>query len=467
MASVTKRGNTYRIKVSCGYDISGKQIIKYTTWSPPPGMTARQEKKELERQKVLFEEKCRTGQVLDGSIRFADFVDIWMEDYAAQQLRPLTIEGYKQFLKRIIPALGHLRVDRIQPHHLQEFYKNLAETGVRADGKQRFAGDFTKLLKDNNLTQSKCSELVGVSITTLRQLAAHKNVSQQTAEKIASAFGFSVADMFEPDTPDAVLSANTILHYHKLISSILGTAVEWQVIFSNPCDRVRPPKVPYQEAVYLDDVQAARLLELLEDMPYEKFDFYVAFTVLLFTGLRRSELLGLRWSDIDMNTGVLTINKTSKYLVGTGIIEDDTKNSSSRRSFKIPPELIPLLREYHVWQQERRLRMGDRWEDSGRIFTTITGAPMRPDTLSSTFHRWIEKSDLPPVHLHSLRHTNATLLIANGTNIQTVSKRLGHSTSSTTSRVYAHAIQSADAAAAEAVPLFNNKIHTKIRAKKA
>ena len=110
---------------------------------------------------------------------------------------------------------------------------------------------------------------------------------------------------------------------------------------------------------------------------------------------------------------------------------------------------------------QQRLMAGDQWQDSDRIFTTWNGAPMRPDTFTNRFRRWIATTDLPPVHPHSLRHTNATLLIASGTNIQTVSKRLGHSTSSTTANIYAHAIQSADAAAAEAVSVF------KINQKKA
>lgn len=461
MATVTKRGNSYKITVSCGYDSNNKQLRRHMTWTPPAGMTARQTEKELERQKILFEEKCHSGRVLDGNIRFAECIDKWMEDYAAVQLRPTTIEGYKQFLKRILPALGHIRMDKLQPHHLQEFYKNLAETGIRADGKQRFRGDFSAWMKDQGMTQQQLAQLAGVSGTTIGQLARGKNVSHDTAVKVATACGASVSNLFEPTAAGATLSANSIQHYHKLISSILSTAVEWQVIYSNPCDRIKPPKVQHKEAQYLDDQQAAHLLELLAELPADQFDFRTAVTTLLFTGLRRSELLGLCWSDIDMETGVISINHTSKYLPKCGMVEDDTKNTSSRRSFKAPPELLPLLRQYKAWQMQQRLMAGDQWQDSDRIFTTWNGAPMRPDTFTNRFRRWIATTDLPPVHPHSLRHTNATLLIASGTNIQTVSKRLGHSTSSTTANIYAHAIQSADAAAAEAVSVF------KINQKKA
>lgn len=398
---------------------------------------------------------AHSGQLLDGSIRFADFVGKWLEDYAAVPLRPVTIEGYRQLLKRIIPAIGHIRLSKLQPHHLQELYRNLSESGIRADGKQRFCKDFDVWIKERRLTRRQAAELVGVSDTTVRQMACGRNVSYETAQKVAKAFHVPMKSLFEPaSAPDAVLSANSIQHYHKLISSILSTAVEWQVIFANPCDRVKPPKVPHREAQYLDDKQAAHLLELLEQLPDEQLDFRTAVTVLLFTGMRRSELLGLCWKDIDMETGVVSINHTSKYLPGKGIIEDETKNTSSRRSFKVPKELLPLLKRYNVWQMQHRLMVGDQWQDTERLFTSWNGSPMRPNTFTRRFRKWIAETDLPNIHPHSLRHTNATLLIANGTNIQTVSKRLGHSTSSTTANIYAHAIQSADAAAAEAVPVF-------------
>lgn len=134
MATVTKRGDSYKITVSCGYNLEGKQIRRHTTWKPEPGMTARQIKKELDRQTVLFEERCRSGQVLDGNVTLADFIERWFQDYAEQQLRPTTIAGYRKLLKRTLPAIGHIRLSKLQPHHLMKFYANLAEPGIREKG---------------------------------------------------------------------------------------------------------------------------------------------------------------------------------------------------------------------------------------------------------------------------------------------------------------------------------------------
>ena len=146
MATIRKRGNNYQIRVSCGYNSNGEQIIKSMTYKPLPNMTFKQIQKELDRQAVLFEEKCLTGTYLDGNIKLCDFIEKWLEDYAEKQLKSKTVARYKELIKRILPALGHLRLDRIQPHHLLEFYNNLAEDGIRADIKYKPCINFRSIV---------------------------------------------------------------------------------------------------------------------------------------------------------------------------------------------------------------------------------------------------------------------------------------------------------------------------------
>lgn len=454
MATIKKRNRTYKITVSCGYDINGRQIRKHLSWTPPDGMTERQEKKELQRQAVLFEEQCRTGQQLNGSIKFADFAEQWLNDYASMNVRENTVNSYRFYLSRVMPAIGHIRLDKLQPHHLQKLYKNLSEEGIRRDVKMRSRNDFQLILDEEGMSQRAMAKRAGVSFSAISQLVHGKNISPESAEKIALALHRSTQELFEPSKPHAVLSNNTIRHYHTAISTVLSTAVEWQIITFNPCTRIRPPKKTRQEQLYLDDTQAAELIAQLNQLPEDRMNFRTAIIMLLFTGMRRSEVLGLYWSDIDLDNGVISVNRSLHYIPQKGCIDSDTKNSSSRRSFKAPAELIPLLKEYKQWQQVRCEIAGDQWHPSERVFTNWNGTPIRPDTLSNQFRKWIATTDLPPIHLHSLRHTNASLLIASGTNIQTVARRLGHSTSATTANIYSHAIQSADAAAAEAVSVF-------------
>jgi integrase len=171
--------------------------------------------------------------------------------------------------------------------------------------------------------------------------------------------------------------------------------------------------------------------------------------LLLYSGVRRGELCGLEWNDIDLEDHLISICRTSQYLPGKGIYEKGTKTASSVRTIKLPSVAIELLREYRKWQTIQRLAVGDQWEDNGRVYTSWNGKPAHPDTLTAWFEDFIKKTDLPQIHIHSLRHTNATLMIAGGEDLRTVSQRLGHSQTSTTTNIYAHAIQSADAKAAD------------------
>ena len=131
------------------------------------------------------------------------------------------------------------------------------------------------------------------------------------------------------------------------------------------------------------------------------------------------------------------------------MFEDETKTSGSQRAIKAPQSVIEVLREHRVWQNKQRLQMGDKWINSNRLFTSWNGQPLNPTALTSQFRQFKLKHNLTDITIHGLRHTNATLQIANGVPLTTVAKRLGHANSATTARIYAHAIRSADEAAAE------------------
>ncbi len=235
----------------------------------------------------------------------------------------------------------------------------------------------------------------------------------------------------------------------------MSTAVQWQVISSNPCQRVKPPKAERKEAEYLDEVQAFELLRCLENEP---IIYKTLFTVILYSGMRRGEACGLEWSDIDLDNGIVDINKSSLYLPEKGIYDDDTKNATSRRVIKLPAPAVDTLKALKVYQAQERLKLGDQWHNTDKVFTRWNGEPIHPDTVTGWFKKFTERHNLPPVHVHSLRHTNATLLIFNGADIKTVSHRLGHADVATTGNIYTHAIKTADERAAEALTdIFSNR----------
>ena len=456
-----ENGLTYQpnqITASCGYDISGKQIRKHTTWTPPAGMTPRQIAKELERQKVLFEERVNSGTTKDGNIRFEDFAAIWMKDFAQKQLKVKTYTGYEKSLVRINQAIGHIKLKDLRTGHLNEFYRNLEETGIRADLKYTSKIDIGEAIEQAGVTRTAFGKAAGVAGNTLRIAISGKRVSKETATAISEELGLKLSDAFRLEQPDRLLSSNTVRSYHRIISSCLGKAVKWGYIPYNPAVNAELPKMPKQEAAYLDEAEARQLLVLLHQEPI-KYRAMITFDLL--SGLRRGELLGLRWQDVDFENQTITIVNTLNYAPGAGVYVDTPKNTTSARPLKLSPTAFSMLLEYKRWQDDQRDACGDYWKDTvGRVFTGDDGAPVFPDSLTKWFAAFVKRSGLPDVHIHSLRHTYASLMIADGTPLPVVSRRLGHAQVSTTANIYAHAIASADEKAAQIAEKFADVVTT-------
>ena len=298
------------------------------------------------------------------------------------------------------------------------------------------------------MTRQDIANAAGIGINTVYVACRGKSVSRETAEKLCKALNLKFEKAFVAPKGNEKLSEKTVLHHYRLISCILNSAVmDDQIILTNPAARVRPPHCERKEALYLDEIQAAHLLELLESEPMQ---YKTAVTLLLYSGMRRGELLGLEWPDIDFENCTVSISRTSQYLPGKGIFTKEPKTKTSTRVIKLSDDAIALLRKYRIWQNQQRLALGDQWQKTDRLFTAWNGAPMHPDVLSGWFEDFVKRTDLPQgLHLHSLRHTNATLMIAGGEDVLTVSRRLGHAQASTTTNIYGHAIQAANAKAAE------------------
>ena len=448
MASIRKRGDTYQIRVSVGYDIHGRQIMKTKTWKPDPNWTTKRIEKELNKAAVQFEKDVTTGHYVDGSIRFEEFAEKWMKEYAEKNLRPKTIARYHALLTRIYPAIGHIKVEQVQPMHLMEFYNNLGEAGIKNAAVCQPVINIDAERKKQKISKMELSRRSGASYSSVVNACKGLNIRQESAEQIAKALGLKWKKSFQIIKTEEKLSSSTVVQHHRLISSIMESAVKWGLIIDNPCRRVQTPKVVIKKGVTLSSEETIRMFECLADAP-EKYR--TAITVLVYTGLRRGELSGLKWSDVNFEKGILTVNGGLEYLPSMGLYEEAPKTENGKRSIKLPASALNILKEHRRMQAEDKLKLGDRWQEMGYIFTKWDGTPMHPDSLYQWFSRFVKQNNLPPITLHSLRHTNASLMIANGIDLATVSKRLGHADTSITARVYTHAIKEADAIAAEAL----------------
>jgi len=470
MASIRKRGkNSWQITVSCGYDINGKKITVPKTVRRPPGMTDKQWEKELKKIALEFERQVESGQYLDGSkMTFAEFVEKWIKDYASSELAPKTFHRYQQLLSRILPALGHIRLDKIQPTHLLEFYANLKERGIREDTTHiAKANELRKVINGKAITDKELAGKTDLQIRTVRKVLNGKSVKYTTAVAISNVLEVPIDSIFTTNGEPAPLSDQTIKHHHRLISSILQTAVHWQLILSNPAARIKPPKVEKKEAPHYDEDTVELVLNLLDKEPIK---YRTMMYLTIFSGVRLGELDGIDWPDIDLDNKLLTINKASQYIPGIGTFTKSPKNESSIRVIALPDIVVDQVKEYRKWWNEQKLKVGDLWykdsdgRESNRVFVQWNGKPIHPSTPSKWWKKFREKYNLPELTFHGLRHTNASLLIAEGVDVQTVAKRLGHSKATTTTSIYSHFLRKPDREAADKLQnLFNKNKHKDIK----
>ena len=449
---------SYLVRVYNGRTQDDKVITRCKTVTPPAVMGKKKAEKWVQEQAMLFEQQVTNGMALDSDMLLDDLIDRWFEEYANKHLKPKTLYDYKRMRPRITAGLGHLKVSKIKPAHLMAFYDNLEEKGIRQDSSFTATAALLKLLPHG--TRGALAKEAGVGQDTMRMVYAGKGVSKRTAEKVSAAVGLAVSRAFnEHPKKGGKLNSNSVLHYHAMLSSVFRKGVQWGLINENPCARAERPKASEIDVETLDEEDIARLLEALAGAPVH---FSVITQLALLTGARRGEICGLRWSDIDFEKGTLSIKRTVQFIPAEGIVFTSPKTKRSRRCIRIGADCLELLKEYRQHQIQERLRIGSKWArkvtiengkvvDNDMLFTRWNGEPLDPETVSTWFPRFLEEHGLPAVHFHSLRHTNASLLIAAHVPITTVSGRLGHAQTSTTLNFYASAIQSADAAAADAL----------------
>lgn len=463
MAQVTKKvkrdGTTsYLIRVYSGRTQAGKVITKCKTVTPPAGLTARKTERWVREQADQFEREVRNGLLLDCEMLLDDLIGRWFTEYAEKQLKAKTLYDYKKMRPRITAGLGHLKVCDIKPAHLMAFYNNLEDQGVRQDSTFTATPALLKLLPRGE--RGAMAKKAQIGQDTMRLIYQGKGVSRATAEKVSAAAGLVCSKAFtEHQKEDGKLSGNSVLHYHAMLSSVFKKGVQWGLIAENPCTRAEHPKAAEIDVQTLGEDDIAKLLAALTDAPPQSS---VIVQLALLTGARRGEICGLRWSDINFEQGTIAINRTLQYIPGTGTVFNAPKTKRSRRCIKIGADCVALLKEYSLYQKAERLKIGTAWArkitveggktiENDLLFTKWNGEPMDPKTITSWFPGFLAEHGLPAVHFHSLRHTNASLLIAAHAPITTVSARLGHAQTSTTLNIYADAIQSADAAAADAL----------------
>lgn len=436
--SIQHRGDTYKISVYLGRDGNNKQIRKSTTFKPDPKLkTEKQIARAVEKFAFEFEQKVRNGQVFDG------------------------------------------------------------ERMTFSD----FCDKWEKEYAVHNLEKTTLSSYRSILNKTILPELGHQKIANIKPLTLLSFYNSLIKKGYDRNGKHREYTHSSLQRYHAIISSIMKTAVQWQIIDTNPCLKCKPPKDnknTVSEIKHFNLDQAERFLEALTleyETTYKAHDriddtgkkyhvnsyvekrgiplqLQVFFNIALFGGLRRGENIALTWDDIDFTNNTVSITKATA-IVNNKQISKAPKNKTSIRVITLPGSVMDLLRKHKRNQWQYRLSIGDQWQTdengipNNYIYTQWNGAQMNLSTPYHAFKDVIEKYNgmveepnlmLPSIPMHGLRHTSATLLISQNVDVKTVSGRLGHAQTSTTMNIYAHSLKKLDEKASDTLEdLFRKK----------
>ncbi len=421
MASIRERNGSYQITVSTGRDIYGRKLRETVTFRPDPALTPKKREKAVADFARDFEQKILSGVAMDG--------------------RKITLQEFSdRWLREYAPQ-------NLQPATVNAYRSELEE----------------KILP----------------------VLGHIKLSDLKPHTVNGFFASLALDGSRRDGKKGGYSKATIAKTKNVISSVLRTATEWEIIDRNPCDKVRlQGEAAADKLKFFTPEQAIAFLAYIEQpytvkikghsriddtgTPYTVGDYetkknvpeqlQVLFNLAVYTGLRKGELLALQWSDIDLSADVIRVSKAVTLVNGTPAIKAP-KTKTSTRSVSIPHFLSERLQRLHNEQGKYQEYVGDYWQGNDWIFTQGNGKMMNYSTpyqaLQDIIHRHNADKplaeQLPQIPFHGLRHTSATLLIASKQDLKTVSSRSGHAQTSTTMNIYAHALQESDRKAANAL----------------
>lgn len=324
----------------------------------------------------------------------------------------------KEKLKKALLEAGQVDIAKAGKYTvgtwMDEWFENVAKIKVRPSSHQTYRGYIDNHIKPNigNIPLEK--------LTTMDlQKLYRKLLTKGRVERIES-----------KEQPKG-LSAKTVRNINQVISSAMDLAVAQKIILNNPTDSCELPKVEHQE---MQTIPAEQLQAFLREA--RASGVYEMYYIELATGLRRGELLGLKWSDIDWKNGIIKVRRQVARVDGK-IVEAPLKTKNSYRAVTISPQAIEVLKQ-------QKAKSNDLY-----VFPSPNGGPISPDSVRHMLHRVLERAGIPRVRFHDLRHTFATIALQNGVDIKTVSGMLGHFSAGFTLDTYAHVTTAAQKEAAQ------------------
>ena len=412
MGTIEKRGkNSWRVGFQVE-TVTGWQWVRETLHMDPK-LTEKQQRRQAEKALARLEREVEMGERTVGKQEYTvrSWSEVWMEQHVKPNCSPVSYGNYRFLLdSRILPLVGDVPLTKLTPMKLTEWLNQVRESP--------------------RMNTRKADE----------DLSRHRAPSQKLA---------TAASQKKP------LSPKTVLHYYTCMESMLSVAVQLEVLDRNPIERVKRPKVKKPKIKALTEEQAVELLRALADEP--NMCYRAAVLLALLCGLRLGEVGELKLSDVDWEHGTIDISRALKYAPQAGNFSGDPKTESSERNIALPVGMMVVLHETREYQEECRRTVPHLWQGEGWIVHGWDGRQLHHDTPSKWFRKFADAHGFEGVRFHDLRHTHASILLANNMDVVAVANRMGHSDASTTLRIYAHAFARRDYEAAHTFDrLFGN-----------
>lgn len=442
---------SYRVQVKAKNQRTGKFEAKAITWKKPLELTETQAKKELQRIALELEERFNKQLngllAVDNDITFIDYAERWLEKIKNTRSLNYYVKG-RDCLKKFYRYFVNIKLNQITPVMVQGFLDDMMMKRYEKKS-ARLTGDLNQYLKSHCIKQVDALKKIGISKSILASANAGYCIRIENAEKICNALGLKYEDYFTTEVQSHAYAKETIMKLKRTLATILADAKRQRLVEHNFASRdyIAPIQGYKKEVKILNDKEAKILANYLHTEPNPRWK--IALLTVLFMGLRRGELAGLEWKDIDYENKTMTIARSVQDIIGFGLITKEPKTENSKRTISMPDKLIDYLKEYEVWWLNQKKYLGDRLGNTDRLFCTEDGTDISPGLFRVWLQKTLAKVDLPKVTLHSLRHTNITLQLVAGVDMKTVSARAGHSKASTTSDYYSHFIKNSDIHASE------------------
>ena len=412
MASIDKRGNTYRIRVSGGFDVNGKRITETMIFIPTK-KTENAIKNEVDAAARDFEKRVKEGKYLSGEkMTFKTVTEHWKAECASKSLSDGGADYMKIIERYAYPVFGCMKISKIAPIHIQSLINDMENRGLAPKTIHRDI----------------------VAINSVFRYAYRMNIIQENPTARC-------------ELPK--IQKDTALHYFTKEEAMRflneALTMEYQDTYTAH-DRTDDTGKGYHVSEY---VETHRI----------PLQFRALYALAIFGGFRRGELAALTWKDIDWTTHTVSICKAAAHRKG-GYIIKTPKTAAGARVVTLPASCLDLLMKWKKEEMMIRMALGSAWEGAADfeetyIFIQSKGQMIHPDTIGGKFQSILERYNasveeekrLPIIRLHDLRHTSATLMIGAGSDIVTVSHRLGHSKPSVTLDIYSHPLPENDVAA--------------------